>query len=74
MVQIIVKRNAGAKFLVTLGGHDPRHGHIECIVSLPREPKPGLLQSSKRLAVLEKTKHLVALFSAELEEVKNISK
>ena len=66
MVQIIVKKNAGAKFLVALGGQDSRDGRIECIVSLPREPKSGLLAISKRQAVLLKTRQLVDLFSAGL--------
>ena len=66
MGQILIRRNAGSKFLVSLGGHDSRNGHIECIVSLPHEPKSGLLSVYKRRALLEKTQKLVAKFDAEL--------
>lgn len=72
MAQILIRRNAGSKFLITLGGHDSRNGHIECIVSLPHEPKSGMLSANKRRTLLEKTQQLVNAFSAELSQTSKL--
>ena len=63
MGQIIIRRNAGSKFIVELAGHDGNVGKIECIVSVSGNRKSDL---ARRRAALEKARKLAETFKAEL--------
>ena len=63
MGQIIIRRNAGSKFIIELAGHDGDIGKIECIVSVSGNRSSN---SAQRRAVLDKARKLAEAFSAEL--------
>ena len=66
MGQILIRRNAGSKFLVELAGHGKEIGKIECVVSLNREQAKHFFDTEKRHLIINKAKELAQALQEEL--------
>jgi hypothetical protein len=68
MAKVIVKKNMGAKYLVTLAGHDRRLGEIECIVTVPPSTRLTSAPAAQRKSVLARTALLAEEFSWAIQD------
>ena len=68
MAKLIVKKNMGPRYLVTLTGHNRSLGEIECIVTLPSPARATSAIAAQRKSVFARSALLAQEFSSAIHD------